>query len=347
MPLALAITAMVLAACGGNGVEEAGGGAADDEAPTTGTGAADPPVEAEGDILVGFAMPTTQATYFTAYIGAVEERAAEMGVSLVFAFAENDADRMNQQMNDLLTAGVDVLVVAPVDVDANAAGIEDLRGRDTPIITSNRFVNAEYGGPDGQAPQLHIGFSDYEIGRQLGEMIVDVCADVDPCRLIIQEGSLGSSPQIERTRGIEDVIADEPNIEVIDKQSNDFQQSVAIELTEQLLTRHSEIDVIVTHDDASAVGVVMAVEEAGRDDEITVIGIGGSIEGTDAIEAGRMYGTVWVSPRLDGTLALEAAVALARGDRPTGVEDVDGRPTVPVPIEQVTSRNVRNFPGEW
>lgn len=310
------------------------------------TGAA---VAQDGDYEVAFAIPTSQATYFTAYDNAVIELAEELGVEVQFAFAENDAAKQNQQVAELIAAGADAVVVAPVDVDASLPGITAYADAEQPIITSNRFVNGDYGGVDGANPKVHTGFSDYEIGRNLGELMVVACGDKDPCNVIMQQGTIGSSPQIERDRGAFEVLDANPAINVIDTQTNDFQQAKAIELTDQLLVKHpsGNIDVIGVHDDASAVGVVTSIERAGRQDEINVVGVGGSIEGVDAIAAGRMFGTVWVSPRLDGILALEAALALLNGETPEGLAEIEGRPTVPVPIEQVTIDNVADYPGEW
>ena len=306
-------------------------------------------VAQDGDYEVAFAIPTSQATYFTAYDNAVKELAEEMGVNVKFAFAENDAAKQNQQVAEFMTAGADAVVVAPVDVDASLPGITAYADAEEPIITSNRFVNGDYGDVDGANPKVHTGFSDFEIGRNLGELMVVACGDKDPCNVIMEQGTIGSSPQIERDRGAFEVLDANPAINVIDKQTNDFQQSKAIELTDQLLVKHptGSIDVIGVHDDASAVGVVTSVERAGRQDEINVVGVGGSMEGVDAIAEGRMFGTVWVSPRLDGILALEAAVALLNGETPEGLAEIEGRPTVPVPIVQVTSDNVADYPGEW
>jgi ABC-type sugar transport system substrate-binding protein len=303
----------------------------------------------DSENVVAFAIPTSQATYFTAYDNAVKELADELGVEVKFAFAENDAAKQNQQVAELIASGANAVVVAPVDVDASLPGITAYEGAEEPIITSNRFVNGAYGGVAGANPKVHTGFSDFEIGRNLGELMVVACGDKDPCNVIMEQGTIGSSPQIERDRGAFEILDATASVNVIDKQTNDFQQAKAIELTDQLLVKHSSgnIDVIGVHDDASAVGVVTAIERAGRQDEINVVGVGGSMEGVEAIADGRMFGTVWVSPRLDGILALEAAVALLAGEEPAGLIEVEGRPTVPVPIEQVTIDNVADYPGEW
>lgn len=300
--------------------------------------------QASDSLQIGFAIPTSKATYFTAYIDAVTERAEQLGVDVTFIFAEDDANAQNTQISDFATAGAQGIVLAPVSVDGNVTGVNELGDR-AKLITSNRFVEATY-GVDGANPLIHVGFSDYEIGRNAGELILTACEAKDPCNVIIQEGTLGSAPQIERTRGIEDVISAESSVVVLAKETNDFQQAKAIELTDQLLPQFETIDVIATHDDASAVGVSQSIAQAQREG-ISVIGVGGSKDGIAAVESGELFGTVWVSPRQDGVLALEAMIAILRGETIADITDVDGRPTLPVPMAQVTGDNAADFPGEW
>ena len=158
------------------------------------------------DYVVAFAIPTSQATYFTAYDNAVKELADELGVEVKFAFAENDAAKQNQQVAEFIISGASAVVVAPVDVDASLPGITAYENAEEPIVTSNRFVNGVYGGVDGANPKVHTGFSDYEIGRNLGELMVTACGDLDPCQVIMEQGTIGSSPQIERDRGAFEIL---------------------------------------------------------------------------------------------------------------------------------------------
>lgn len=302
-------------------------------------------VQSSAPLKIGFAIPTSKATYFTAYIDAVKKRATELGVDASFVFAEDDANKQNTQISDFATAGAQGIVLAPVDIDANVTGIKEL-GKRAKLITSNRFVKAPYGDVAGANPLIHVGFSDFEIGRNEGQLIQKACAGKTPCSLIIEEGTLGSAPQIERTRGIEDVISKDASIVVLTKQSNDFQQSKAIELTDQLLTQFPRIDVIATHDDASAVGVSQSIAQAKRTG-IAVVGVGGSKDGIAAVQSGKLFGSVWVSPRQDGILALNAIVAILKGGKVSDLTTVDGRPTRPVPMAQVTKDNAAKYPGEW
>lgn len=305
------------------------------------------PTKSGASVTIGFAIPTSKATYFTAYIVEVKKRAEELGVQVNFAFAEDDANKQNTQVADFATAGASGIVVAPVDIDANVVGVQQLGTSGPPVITSNRFLMTQYGGTDGANPRVHTGFSDYTVGLNSGELIVQACADKNPCNVVLEVGTLGSAPQVERERGAREALAAASNVKILAVESNDFQAPKAIELTSQLLTRFPQIDVIATQDDATAVGALQSVNEAGRGAAIRVVGVGGSKDGIAAIVAGDLYGTVWVSPKAEGVIALEAILAIIDHEAPKDLATVEGRPTVAVPIANVTSDNAAKYPGEW
>ena len=278
---------------------------------------------------------------------AKDARAAELGVEIVQADAREDADRQGQQIRDFVTAGCHGIIVQAVDAAGTGAAVEAVRDSGIPIITGDRFVDLDYGGPDGPAPQVHVGWSDFTRGFIGGEVVVDACKDVDPCRVVLEEGTAGSAPQIEITRGIEAAIEGHANIEIVERQYNNFDPAQAVTVTEAILTKYpaGTIEVIVSHDDNTAVAVLETVEAAGRD-EIKVVGSAGSKAATDAIAEGRMYGTSKISPSMYGALAVDTILALIRGEA-LEVEMLDGRPTVVMDLIFVTQDNVAENPGEW
>jgi ribose transport system substrate-binding protein len=278
---------------------------------------------------------------------AKDARAAELGIEIVQADAREDADRQGQQIRDFITAGCNGLIVQAVDAAGTAAAVAELTDADIPIVTGDRFVDLPYGGPGGPNPKVHVGWSDYERGYIGGEVVVDACKSLDPCRVVLEEGVAGSAPQIEITRGIEAAIKDHANITIVDRQYNNFDPALAVTVTEAILTKYpkGEIDVIVTHDDNTAVAALESAEAAGRT-ELKVVGSAGSKAATDAIADGRMYGTSKISPTNYGRLAVDTLLALIR-DEPIEVKELDGRPTVVMPLIFVTKDNVAENPGEW
>ncbi len=293
------------------------------------------------------AYHSSAATFNVVDRKAKEARAAELGVDIAQADANEDADKQAQQIRDLLTAGCDGLIVQAVDVTATAEALRPLVNSKIPMITGDRFVDMKYGGPHGANPKVHVGWSDFERGRITGEIVVDACKNKDPCRAVLEEGTAGSAPQIELARGVEAAIANHPNIKIVARQNNNFDPAQAVTVTEAFLTKYrkGELDVIIADDDNSAIAALEAAEAAGRK-EINVVGSGGSKAATDAIAQGRMYGTAKISPINYGRLAVDTIVALVRGEDVKVVEQ-DGRPTVPVPLVLVTRSNVAQNPGEW
>ncbi len=65
-------------------------------------------------------------------------------------------------------------------------------------------------------------------------------------------------------------------------------------IIEDYLQRGERIDFIFTHFDGMSLGALTAIEAAGLEDEITVVGIDGTVAGLDAVRQGKMYGTTWI-----------------------------------------------------
>ena len=298
-------------------------------------------------IKVGLALPAGNQTYWSAYINAAQEEAAKLGVELTVTDAKNDANSQNEQVSSLVAAGAKGISIASVDPTANKLSATTATDANIPLITGNRTLDLEYGGETGANPRLHVGFNDVEIGKKQGELVIKACENVDPCQVVMEEGTPGSTPQVQRTQGLEEAIKGSSNIKIIDKQNNDFDPTKAVEVTQTILQKHAKFDVLLTHEDPSAVAAARVLEGAGRAAGIKVIGIGGSKDGIDAVKSGSLYGTVWLSPKQDGAFAVNSLVSIIKGESVKDLKTGGERPTVEVPTVSVTKENADQYPGEW
>lgn len=296
-------------------------------------------------LTIGFAVPASNQTYWTAYINSVEAEAEALGVEVTFADAKDDANSQVEQVASFVTAQVDGIVLVPVDPVGPKAAVEATASSGIPLITSNRILETEYGGAGGAIPMVHTGFDDVAIGRINGEILAEACEGIDPCNVVALTANLGISVQTQRSAGQQSVIDENSNIVVLDTQPDDFDATKAASVTSNWLQKYADIDFLTCHYDEMCITAADTIAENGRDG-IGVIGVGGSKNGIAAVEAGKMLGTAWVSPVLDGKYALDAIVSILRGED-VEVSDVNGIPTVPVPAEAVTSANVADHPGEW
>ncbi|MFZ8758796.1 sugar ABC transporter substrate-binding protein [Microbacterium sp. HMH0099] len=298
-------------------------------------------------ITVGFAIPAANQTYWTAYQNGVKDEAEKQGVKVLFADAKDDANAQVDQVSSFLVSGVDGVVIAPTDTVGPLAAVAAVSDAGLPLITSNRVLDTTYGGAGGALPEVHVGFDDVKLGELQGELLVDACAEIDPCDVALLMATLGSSPQIQRTEGLKNVVSQHSNITLVDQQPDNFDSQLAQNLTATFLQQYPDLDFVLSQYDENAVAAAQVVSENGKADQVKVIGIGGSKNGVSAIEDGSMLGTVWVSPVRDGVTALQTILALINDDDLSDVSDTNGVPTIPVGAEKVTKDNASQFPGEW
>lgn len=315
------VLAMGTAACGDGDT-----GTADGDADTS---------ESAEQVELAALISGTNVPYLATYADAMEAKAEELGAELEIFSAEFDAATQAQQFDQAIASNPDAIIVAAVDaasvvpslIEADAAGI--------PVVASNTGVSEE--GED-----LTAGFTgpdDFRQGRLAAELLIEAIGDEG--KVAVVQGALGTTAQINRGGGFEEELAESaPGIEILDQQTANWSQDEARSVADNFLTRFGdELDAIFAQDDTMAAGVAQAIADAGLEDEIAVIGLGGSQLGFDGVRDGSIYGTIIQSPVQDGELAVEAAVAAARGEDIPDTQYIE-------PIV-VTSENVDDYEAEW
>lgn len=312
---------------------------------TTATSGSTAPAASSAPLKIGFAVPASNQTYWTAYINSVQAEAKALGVEVTFADAKDDANSQVEQVASFVTANVNGIVLVPVDPKGPLAAVEATASSGIPLITSNRVLDTTYGGVSGAIPKIHTGFDDVAIGKVNGEILAKACADKDPCNVVGLTANLGISVQLQRSQGQDEAIKQHPNIKMLDTQPDNFDATKAAEITSNWLQKFPKIDFLTCQYDEMCIIAADTIKEAGRSG-IGIVGVGGSKNGIAAVESGKLLGTAWVSPVKDGKYALDAIVKILKGET-VDTEDVNGIPTVSVPVAAVTKDNVKDYPGEW
>jgi ribose transport system substrate-binding protein len=312
---------------------------------TQGCGSSDESGSDDSGVPVAFVGPTPgSSTWWSAWYNTLEKEAKANNVTLKMVTSDS-ADSQNLDLNNLVSQKPDGIIFIPIDAKATVTGVTSVADSDIPLITSNSFVDTTYGGKDGKDPKFHTGFSDLAIGELQGEMVKDACADLDPCKVVELTGQLGTSPQIDRSKGLHSVLDKESNVDFIQSQSYGWDKGKATDVMGAVIQGNSDINIVAAQDDNGAIGASIALQE-NNVHGVKVFGIGGSKEGTAAIADGTLAGTVWVSPVDDAKASLASMLTLLDGGT-LDIEDVNGRPTVTVPAVKVDANNVADYPGQW
>jgi ribose transport system substrate-binding protein len=132
--------------------------------------------------------------------------------------------------------------------------------------------------------------------------------------IVILQGPLGSSPELDRTKGIESVLAKNPGIKVLAKDTANWGRAEAANKVANWLTSFKgQIDGIVAENDDMGLGAVQALKEAKL--KIPVVGIDGIQDGLAAVKSGDFIGSSLQHGRVELAAGLAVALKVAKGEK--------------------------------
>jgi ribose transport system substrate-binding protein len=272
----LAAGALVLTGCTSNtaapaddepAAAESPGGAGPDEG--SGEAASGGANDEPGDtVTIGFSAPAADHGWMAAITRAAEERAAEYeDVELVVAEGTNDVNVQISQIETFINDGVDAIVLLPFD----GAALTDVatRAMEEGITVVN--VDREFSSPF--AARTTVLGDNYGMGVSAGTYICEQLGD-NPDAVVAEIAGIDSLPLTQdRSQGFEDALSD-CGLDVDNRVAADFTVQGGQEAAASLLQAAPQIDAIWNHDDDQGVGVLAAIDQAGRDEFFMVGGAG-------------------------------------------------------------------------
>lgn len=174
-------------------------------------------------------------------------------VDLKFTVAYDSDKRQVQQIDSLVDSGIDLLVVAPNQVQTISPAIDRAYDKGIPIIVFERKTSS-------QKYTAFISADNYEMGKLMGEYIVSRLGGKGNVLEIM--GLKGSSPAIERHKGFMDAISKASGIKVVGSLQGNWTEPEAYEITRQWLSKNKNlsIDLVFGANDRSAMGARRAIQ---------------------------------------------------------------------------------------
>lgn len=326
------VMGITLVGCGGSTKETtAATDSGSDAAATTAPEAADDTAAESpaGDkIVIGVAMKTLSDEFPKQVADAIEAGAAEMdNVELLVNDAQADVATQMEQVENLIANNVDVIILNPQDADGLNSAVEACVAAGVPVVECNtRTSNEDY--------DCFVGSRDVEAGEIQGEFVKEQIGGEG--EIAIMEGIMGQSGQIDRLEGVNNTLVNgNDKITVVAEQSANWQRDEAMALAENWIVSNPNLKAIMCQNDDMALGALEAVKNAGKQEDIIVVGVDAIGEAVEAVEAGELACTVFQDAAGQGQGALEAAVAIVNG------ESVEKE--VVIPFQLVTQENAAQF----
>jgi ribose transport system substrate-binding protein len=196
---------------------------------------------------------------------------------------------------------------------ANEAGI--------PVITVDRASN-------GGKVVCHIASDNVEGGRMAARYIAKVLNGKG--KVVELVGIPGTSAARDRGKGFEEELAKYPGLQLVAKQTANFNRAEGLTVMENILEAHPDIDAVFAQNDEMALGAIEAIKAAGKLDDIIVVGFDAIPDAIEAIKKGEMEATIAQQPYLMGQLAVTKAFEYL----------TTGTVFFPVELKLVTTENV-------
>ena len=319
----------LLAGCTGNTPEDSGDGG--------GNNAASDNDESGDTVSIAFSAPAADH----GWIAGITESAraeAEKYDDIDFQVAEgtNDVSTQISQVETFINEGVDAIVLLPFD--GAALTPVALQAMEAGIAVIN--VDREFSDP--AASRATILGDNYGMGVSAGTYVCSRLEDT-PDAVIAEIAGIDSLPLTQdRSQGFADALS-ECGLEVSNRVAAEFTVESGEEVTSNLLQAAPQIDAIWNHDDDQGVGVLAAIENAGRD-EFFMVGGAGSANAMRAIEAGDsvLEATV-IYPHTQAADGIKLARLVAQGKNMSDLtsQGVPRRIVLDAPV--VTADNVDQF----
>ncbi|ALC91474.1 D-ribose transporter subunit RbsB [Bacillus sp. FJAT-18017] len=266
------------------------------------------------DLKIGLSVSTLNNPFFVSLKNGVEKEAKALGVEVKIVDAQNDSAKQINDVEDLIQQGVDLLLINPTDSAAISTAVESANTIGIPVVTLDRSAEK------GKVETL-VASDNIKGGEMAAEYIVEKLGE--NAKVAELEGVPGASATRERGKGFHN-IADE-KLDIVAKQSADFDRTKGLTVMENLLQANPDIQAVFAHNDEMALGAIEAISSSGKD--IMVIGFDGNDDALNAIKAGNMEATVAQQPELIGKLAVEAGIDVIQGKK---IEE-----NIPAPLKLV------------
>lgn len=252
-----------------------------------------------GAQTIGFSQIGSESGWRAAETTVTMNEAKERGIDLRFSDAQQKQENQIAALRSFIAQGVDAIMVAPVVATGWDSVLEEAAEAEIPVVLLDRMVDS--------SPDLYltaVGSDLVHEGRVAGEWLVNTVGD-KPCKVVELQGTVGSTPAINRKKGFEEAIAGKANITIARSQTGDFTRAKGKEVMEGFLKAENggkDICAMYAHNDDMAVGAIQAIKDAGLKPgtDILVVSIDAVPDIFAAMVAGEANATVELTPNMAG-----------------------------------------------
>lgn len=186
------------------------------------------------------------------------------GVEVEIRTAKDNNRNQIADIKYFIDKKVDLLIVAPNEAAAITPVVEKAYRQGIPVVVIDRKILSD-------KYTAFVGADNYEIGKDVGQYILNRLHGKG--KVLEITGLEGSTPAMERHKGLTDVLKEEPGIEITASVDGAWLQSVAGEKMDSVFQTNKNIDLVFAQNDRMAIGAYLSARQQQLEKEMLFVGI--------------------------------------------------------------------------
>lgn len=263
------------------------------------------------EIKIGFSIKNQNAPYFVAMVKEAENVAKKEGFQIITADAQGDMTKQISDVNDMLTQGIDLLLLDPADPEGLVPATKSATQAGVPVVIVDSTISskADY--------VTTVQSNNTENGKLVGEWVASQFGKKE-VKAAILSGEKGNPAGLERRQGVIQGLIEAQlrnngttNLEFVAQGWGNWAQESGQKAMEDILVAHPDINLLITENDSMALGAKTAIAQAAKEDQIMIAAAAdGQKEALDLIKNGEYAVTGLNDPALIVRTGIEASLAI-------------------------------------
>lgn len=275
-----------------------------------------PALAKKKQIKIGLSISDFETERWPVEQAIMTKLAHERGAQLISQVANHDAKLQNDQIENMVLQGVDVIIIIAEDGAAAASAVESAAMDGIPCIAYDRLVKSD-------KLAAYISFDNVEVGRTQARGVLKKVKDGN---FVMLGGSPTDNNAVLFRKGQMEIIqplVDKGQIKIVaDQWVENWSPANATKIMENILTaQQNKIDAVVASNDGTALGALQAMKAQGLAGKVPISGQDATAAGCKSIVENELTMTVYKDVRLLSPMAIDMAIAFAKGEKVDGLKD--------------------------
>jgi galactofuranose transport system substrate-binding protein len=269
-------------------------------------------------IVLGFAQTGAESNWRVANTESIKAAARQAGIDLVFVDSGGEPARQVEAVRSFIARRVDIIAFSPIVESGWEPVLREAKAAGIPVFITDRAVDVK----DESLWVTLMGSDFVEEGRRAARWLVGYMKTDKPVNVVEMLGTIGSAPELDRTKGFKEVLRNHPNYRIIVSESGNFVRSEGKDLMQKILDalagKGQKMDALFAHNDDMAIGAIATMEAAGirPGKDVAIVSVDAIRDAFTAMIAGKLNCSVECNPLLGPQLMKAVKDYMAGKDLP-------------------------------